>query len=94
MNKTRRIDVKVTEEQFSALTKKAEENSMNLSEYMIFCAMNARISVAIGKMTVFDSLSYEMNFAKKMKERGEITDAEFSRLKAAMIEKFSKTDGQ
>ena len=76
------------------LSERATANNMTLSEYMLFCGMNARISVAIGKMTVFDSLSYEMNFAKKMKERGEITAEDFGRLKAALIEKYSKTGGK
>ena len=94
MNKTKRIDVKVTEEQFAALAKKAADCSMNLSEYMIFCGMNARISVNIGKMSVFDTFEYEIKFLQKMRDGNEITTDEFSRLKAALISKYSKLDGQ
>lgn len=94
MNKDRRIDVKVTQEQFDALTAKAKAQNMNLSEYMLFCGMNAQISVNIGKMSAFDTFEYELKFLQKMREGNEITADEHSRLKAALIEKYSKTDGQ
>ena len=75
MNKTRRIDVKVTAEQFDALNQKAAAQSMNLSEFMLFCGMNAKISVNIGKLTALDTFEYEMSFLKRMRDGGEITAA-------------------
>lgn len=93
MNKIRRIDVKVTQEQFETLNRKAAENHMNLSEYMLFCGMNAQISVTIGVDYTFNRFDHEMRFIVMMKERGEITDDEFNRLKAALIEKYTKIDG-
>ena len=67
---------------------------MNLSEYMLFCGMNAQISVNIGKMSAFDTFEYEIKFLQKMRDGNEISAEEFSRLKAALIEKHSKTYGQ
>ena len=93
MNKTRRIDVKVTAEQFDVLNKKAAAQSMNLSEFMLFCGMNAQISVNIGKLTAFDTFEYEVGFLRRMRSCGEITMDEYSRLKAALIAKHSKIDG-
>lgn len=94
MNKDRRIDVKVTQQQFVTLTAKAKAQNMNLSEYMLFCGMNAQISVNIGKMSAFDTFEYELKFLQKMRDGGEIAADEFSRLKAALISKYSKLDGQ
>lgn len=94
MNKTRRIDVKVTDEQLKVLSERATANNMTLSEYMLFCGMNARISAEIGNFNTFNRLEYEMGFIVKMKERGEINREDFDRLKAAIIEKYSKTGGK
>lgn len=66
---------------------------MNLSEFMLFCGMNAKISVNIGKLTALDTFEYEMSFLKRMRDGGEITADEFNRLKAALISKYSKIDG-
>lgn len=85
--------MKVTQEQYEVLNRKAAAQSMNLSEYMLFCGMNARISVNIGKFTAFDTFEYEMSFLKRMRDGGEISADEFNRLKAALIEKHSKIDG-
>lgn len=76
MNKTKRIDVKVTKEQFEALAKKAADCGMNLSEYMIFCGMNARISVEIGNFSALKTLQERDRlradpFAKYTKSAGQ-----------------------
>lgn len=94
MNKTKRIDVKVMEEQFEALAKKAADFSMNLSEYMIFCGMNARISVEIGNFSALKTFSYEMDFVTRMWKNGEITEQERDRLKADLFKKHTKSAGQ
>lgn len=91
MAKEKRIYIKVTDEQHRLLLQKAEQQGMCVTEYMLFCGMNARINCEVG-MFMGREL-YEIQFAASMLKKNEITQDEFIRIKGGYISKIEKTGG-
>ena len=87
--KDKRIEVKLTEEHYNAIKSKSEAVQMTMSEYLLFCGMNAQIRCQVGN--TMDSLNFEISAAHRMMKDGIISAQEFSRMKAHFIEKNEKT---
>ena len=87
--KDRRIEVKLTEEHYNSIKAKAESFQMAMSEYLLFCGMNASISCSVGGH--FDKVNTEISFAHKMFKDGLINEVEYNRIKAGHISNFEKT---
>ena len=89
--KDKRIEVKLSEEHYNAIKSKSESVQMTMSEYLLFCGMNAQIRCRVGN--TMDSLNFEISTAHKMMKDGIISEPEFSRMKNHFIEKNEKTSG-
>lgn len=90
--KTARIEIKTLPEIKKTLEKKAKDLSMNLSEFMIFSAMNSKINVSVGGH--IDKIYAEIPLIDRMRKDGMITGEDYERIKDGIINKFLKTDGQ
>jgi len=89
--KDKRIEVKLSKKHYDDIATKSEKVQMTMSEYLLFCGMNAQIRCNVGN--TMDSLNFEISTAYKMMKDGIISDQEFSRMKNHFIEKNEKTSG-
>lgn len=73
-NKTENVSIRLTPEQKELLTKKAQENSQNLSAYIVHCAMQGGVVDISKKCLIYDKLQILSRFVDSNKAREVLDD--------------------
>ena len=86
----KRVEIKISEKHFAKIKEKADQYGFtSMTDFILFCCLNSRINVDIGKNT--ESSQQEFAFYSKFFEDGKITEPEYIRIKSVIIEKLEKT---
>lgn len=86
MSKTERIEIRVTKKHKALLENKAESHDICLSDYMLFCGLNAEIKCTIGA----DTFQSEINILEIKLKDGIINKYQFSEMIDVLITKEKK----
>ena len=88
--KTRRIEIKTTDDIFKRISEKADQNGFtSITDFVVFCCMNAKFNCRIGADD--EKQLPDIKFAFMMLKDGMISQKEFDRIKSVLIEKLEKS---